>query len=132
MDKLELCKAAISAQKNSYSTYSGYRVGAALITKSGKIYSGCNIEISSYSATVCAERTAYFKAVSEGEYEFSAIAIAGGKAGEINPKFTPCGVCRQVMAEFCDKDFTVLVVKPNGYNEYTLNDLFPNSFALGE
>lgn len=110
MNEKELCKKAIEAMQNSYSPYSECKVGAALLTESGKIFCGCNIENAAYSPSVCAERVAMFSAVSSGERNFSALAVAGGKGGSITTGFSPCGVCRQVMAEFCDADFPVLVV----------------------
>lgn len=129
MTNEELCTLAVKAMKNAYTPYSGYRVGAALLTKSGKVYTGCNIENASYSPTVCAERTAIFKAVSEGEREFLKIAVAGGKNGKITGEFPPCGVCRQVMAEFCEPDFKILVVNgENSFTEYTFSDILPFSF----
>lgn len=132
MSNLDLCKKAINALNSSYSPYSNCRVGAALLTKDGKIYNGCNIENASFSPTICAERVAFAKAISEGEKNFTAIAIAGEKDGKLTT-FTPCGVCRQVMAEFCDADFKVLVVTgKDSFNEYTLSQLLPNSFALKE
>ncbi|MBR3969008.1 MAG: cytidine deaminase [Clostridia bacterium] len=132
MNKNMLCQRAIDALKNSYSPYSNCKVGAALLTESGKIYTGCNIENASFSPTICAERVAFSKAVSEGEHSFTAIAIAGEKSGVLTP-FSPCGVCRQVMAEFCNADFKVLVVKTKDeFNEYTLSQLLPNSFNLKE
>lgn len=132
MNKKDLCKKAIEALENSYSPYSNCKVGAALLCKSGNIYTGCNIENASFSATVCAERTAIFKAVSSGEIEFDCIAIAG-KKGNTLTAFSPCGICRQVMAEFCQKDFKILVVKDNeNFTEYTLEQLLPNSFDLKE
>ena len=131
MDDLSLCKAAADAMKYSYSPYSGCKVGAALLCASGKVYTGCNIENAAFSPTVCAERTAIFKAVSEGEKDFVKIAVAGGKNGEIKGAFPPCGVCRQVMAEFCGPDFTVLLVTgKNSFEKYTLSQLLPESFAL--
>ena len=127
----ELCKYAVKAVQNAYAPYSGFKVGAALLTKSGKVYLGCNIENSTFSATNCAERTAFFKAISEGEKEFSAIAIAGGKDGIITNICSPCGVCRQVMAEFCHGDFIVLLVKEeNEFEKYTLSQLLPLAFEL--
>ena len=114
---MELCRAAIQAMKQSYSPYSGFKVGEALLTKDGKIYTGCNIENASFSVTVCAERTAIFKAVSEGETEFAMLAIAGGKKGKLQGEVPPCGVCRQVLSEFCDKDFPILLVTDeNNFN----------------
>lgn len=129
MTNEELCTLAVKAMENAYVPYSGYKVGAALLTKSGKIYTGCNIENASYSPTVCAERTAIFKAVSEGEREFLKIAVAGGKNGEITGEFPPCGVCRQVMAEFCGADFEILVVKgENSFMKYKFSEILPFSF----
>lgn len=98
MTKTDLCKMAIEAMNNSYSPYSSYKVGAALLCDDGTVYTGCNIENASFSPTVCAERVAIFKAISENKYNFSMIAVAGGKDGEINGIFPPCGVCRQVIA----------------------------------
>ena len=130
MTDKELCSLAISAMDRAYVPYSGYTVGAALLSTSGNVFIGCNIENAAYSPTVCAERTAIFKAVSEGFTKFSAIAVAGGKGGKIEGAFPPCGVCRQVMAEFCQKDFKILVVTgTDSYDEYTLNDLLPHSFS---
>ena len=132
MNKLELCQVAISTTKNSYSPYSNCKVGAALLCKNGKIFTGCNIENASFSPTICAERVAFSKAVSEGEKDFVAIAVAG-KKGDTLTAFSPCGVCRQVMAEFCAFDFKILVVTDNEtFSEYTLGDLLPNSFNLKE
>ena len=131
MTKQELCALAIKSMGNAYSPYSNYRVGAALLCGNGKVYTGCNIENASYGATVCAERTAIFKAVSDGERDFSMLAVAGGTDKEISDKFLPCGICRQVMAEFCKPDFTVLVVTgENSYKEFTLSELLPNAFSL--
>lgn len=130
MTKKELCALAIKAAENSYSPYSNCKVGAALLTKDKKVYLGCNVENASFSPTVCAERTAFFKAISEGERKFSMIAVVGITNGKINPDFLPCGVCRQVMAEFCDGDFVILNVKNESeYNEYTLSQLLPYSFS---
>lgn len=128
----ELVGYAIEAMDRSYSPYSGFRVGAALLTTSGKVYTGCNIESATHTPTVCAERTAFFKAISEGEHEFFAIAIVGGKNGVITGACPPCGVCRQVMAEFCDSSFRIyLGTDPHGryYDEYTLSELLPFSFV---
>ena len=127
---MELCRAAILAMKQSYSPYSDFKVGAALLTKDGKIYTGCNIENASFSATVCAERTAVFKAISEGETEFAMLAIAGGKNGKLQSEVPPCGVCRQVLSEFCDKDFPILLVTDeNNFKQYTLGQLLPLTFG---
>lgn len=129
MSNEELCALAKKAMENAYAPYSGYRVGAALLTKSEKVYTGCNIENASYSPTVCAERTAIFKAVSDGERDFLKIAVAGGKDGKITGEFPPCGVCRQVMAEFCDENFKILVVNENNdYTEYCFSEVLPFSF----
>lgn len=132
MDKKALIEAAIKARENSYCPYSGFGVGAALLTKGGKLYTGCNIESSAYSPTNCAERTAFFTAVSSGEREFKAIAVVGWPVGEQPKEYcTPCGVCRQVMAEFCNGDFTVICAKsPTDYKEYTLEQLLPLAFKL--
>ena len=122
---------AIEARKAAYAPYSGFRVGAALLAESGKIYLGCNIENASYSPTNCAERTAFFKAVSEGERRFTAIAIAGGADEQPDDVCPPCGVCRQVMAEFCDPDsFKVYLVKNETESlELTLGELLPYGFS---
>ena len=126
----ELVALAKEAMQTAYAPYSGCSVGAALLTASGKIYLGCNIENAAFGPTVCAERTAFFKAVSEGERDFSAIAIVGGTHGVIEGTFPPCGVCRQVMREFCDpKSFLILLGKRDGYEEYTLDELLPQSFG---
>lgn len=130
MNEKELCKEAIDAMKNAYAPYSGYKVGAALLTEKGKLFAGCNIENAAYTPTVCAERVALFNAISSGERNFTAIAVAGGKDGVISGAFPPCGVCRQVMAEFCAPDFTVLVVTgEDSYKKYPLNELFPQAFT---
>ena len=129
--KEKLAKQAIKARENAYSPYSDFCVGAALLCDDGSIYTGSNIENSSFSATICAERAAFSKAVSEGKRDFSAIAIAGAKRGEdlLNPCY-PCGVCRQVMSEFCDGDFKIYIVTENKVIEYTLSQLLPCSFEL--
>ena len=124
-----LISAAKEARDKSYSPYSGFAVGAALMTKSGKIYTGANIESASYSPTVCAERVAFFNAIHSGERDFCAIAVVGGKCGgKLNSYTPPCGVCRQVMAEFCDEDFKIILY--NGLSEkiFTLKELFPERF----
>lgn len=127
MDKKALAKEAVLAKEKAYVPYSHFRVGAALLTKSGKIYRGCNIENAAYTPTNCAERTAFFKAVSEGELEFRAIAITG----DADDYLYPCGVCRQVMAEFCSpSDFLILLVKnEEEWKEYTLEQLLPGAFT---
>ena len=123
---------AIEAMKKSYSPYSNFTVGAALLTKDGKVYTGANIENSSYTPTICAERNAIFTAVHEGEREFSAIAIVGGHKGDVKSVTAPCGVCRQVMSEFCSPDFKVILVTSNegDYEETTLGELLPYMFKL--
>ena len=130
--KKELVEKALAARKFAYVPYSKFRVGAALLAKNGTIYTGCNIENAAYTPTNCAERTAVFKAVSEGITEFDAIAICGGP-GEAEPKdfCTPCGVCRQVLREFVDpKEFLVLLCKGDGsFREMTLEELLPMSFG---
>lgn len=131
----ELIQAAIEARERAYAPYSDYLVGAALLTGSGEIYQGCNIENASYGATNCAERTAFFKAVSQGKREFRAIAIVGGKRksqqGDVFPDMSyPCGICRQVMREFCGPKFRILVGKSaEDYEEYTLEEILPESFG---
>ena len=116
--KQTLCDKAKEARNNAYTPYSGFKVGAALLCSDGSIYTGCNIENASYSPTVCAERVAIFKAVSEGKREFSAIAVCGSPKGELTAKLCyPCGVCRQVLSEFCGDDFKVYVICMNdSYN----------------
>ena len=134
MDQQELARLALEARKNSYSPYSNFCVGAALLARSGQVYTGCNIESAAYSPTNCAERTAFFKAVSEGERNFDAIAIAGGPAGGTITEFCPpCGVCRQVMAEFCSPEqFRIILVKsPEETVCFTLHELLPHSFGPG-
>lgn len=127
----KLIDTAIEQLKFSYTPYSNFKVGAALLTKSGKIYTGCNIENASYTPTNCAERTAFFKAVSEGVRDFQAICIVGGKEGKLTEYTAPCGVCRQVMMEFCNpKTFQIiLAVDKERYEIYTLEELMPLGFG---
>lgn len=127
----KLIDTAIEQLKFSYTPYSNFKVGAALLTKSGKIYTGCNIENASYTPTNCAERTAFFKAVSEGVRDFQAICIVGGKDGKLTEYTAPCGVCRQVIMEFCNpKTFQViLAVDKERYEIYTLEELMPFGFG---
>jgi cytidine deaminase len=128
----ELVKTALSMRKMSYTPYSHFNVGAALLGADGKIYTGCNIENASYTPTNCAERTAFFKAVSEGVREFDAIVIVGGPDGA-DPEgiCPPCGVCRQVMSEFCEPSFEVIMaVSEDEYEVMTLGELLPKSFDL--
>lgn len=130
-----LVKKAFEMLDYSYSPYSNFKVGAALLSKSGKIFGGCNIENASYGPSNCAERTAIFKAVSEGEKEFEAICITGGPNGNVKDFCPPCGVCRQVMSEFCDRDFKIILSKSknpleNDVKIFTLEELLPESFSL--
>ena len=130
MDKKQLYESACLARKSAYAPYSSISVGAALLTRSGKVYTGANIENAAYSPSVCAERVAFFKAISEGEREFSAIAIVGGKSECVPTKpFYPCGVCRQVMTEFCKGDFKIFVFDGKETAEYSLSELFPHGFS---
>lgn len=127
----KLINRALDIRKMSYAPYSNYTVGAALLTESGKVYTGCNIENASYGVTNCAERTAFFKAISEGERKFSAIAIAGGIVEQAPVEYAyPCGVCRQVMQEFTNRNFNVIVAKSHtDYKVYRLDELLPFSFG---
>ena len=130
-EKKELIKQAIAAMQTAYAPYSHFRVGAALLTRSGRIYQGGNIENAAYTPTNCAERTAFFKAVSDGEREFAAICVVGGKDGVLTDYAAPCGVCRQVMMEFCDPEsfLILLAMDENTYQEYTLKQLLPEGFG---
>ena len=127
----EMIDLAIKQLGYSYAPYSHFHVGAALLAKNGTYYTGCNIENAAYTPTNCAERTAFFKAVSEGVKEFQAICVVGGRDGVLTGYAAPCGVCRQVMAEFCEPDtFRIFASKKNGeYREYTLGELFPGAFT---
>ena len=127
----EMIDLAIRQMDFSYVPYSHFRVGAALLAKNGKLYTGCNIENAAYSPTNCAERTAFFKAVSEGVREFDAICVVGGKEGILTDYASPCGVCRQVMAEFCDPDtFQVIMAKSRQeYKILLLKELLPMGFG---
>lgn len=122
---------AEEARLNSYAPYSGFKVGAALLSKDGRIFTGTNVECASYSMTCCAERTAFFKAVSDGVTEFLKIAIVGAKFDEKTDKpCFPCGACLQVMQEFCDKNFTILTKRGSEIESYRLCELSPISFKL--
>ena len=121
---------AKEAMQHSYSPYSHYKVGAALLCADGTIYEGCNIENAAYSPSVCAERTAIFKAVFDGKRDFTAIAICGGENGMIAGPFPPCGVCRQVMREFCKDDFKIFLTDGDGWRSNTLAELLPCSFSV--
>ncbi len=120
----ELVKKAYEAMTFAYTPYSKFNVGAALLTKSGKVYTGCNVEIASYGATNCAERTAIFKAISEGEKEYKAIAVVSSS----HDYTYPCGICRQVIVEF-GKDIDIVVAKGDDYEVFTIDDLLPKSFT---
>lgn len=130
MDYKKLAKAALDAMEKSYSPYSNFRVGAALLAKSGKVYLGCNIESAAYSPTNCAERTALFKAVFEGEREFSAIAVAGAPRGGEPQYCYPCGVCRQALKEFFRDDVEVIIVKtPDDFKIHSFGEILPFGFG---
>lgn len=135
MNNSELVRYALEARKQAYSPYSGFSVGAALLCKNGKVFSGCNIENSAFSPTVCAERTAFFKAVSEGKKEFLKIAVVGGNSDcEFPDNYCPpCGVCRQVMNEFCENDFEIIMAKTeDDYIVMKLIDILPAGFDKRE
>lgn len=131
MDNRELIRLALAARQMAYAPYSKYRVGAALLTKRGKVYQGCNIENAAYTPSNCAERTAFFKAVSEGERGFEAIAIVGGSQDNPTDYAYPCGVCRQVMMEFCNpQQFQIiLATSTQQYEIFTLQELLPRGFG---
>ena len=128
---IQLIEISIEQLKYSYTPYSGFKVGAALLAKNGSVYTGCNIENAAYTPTNCAERTAFFKAVSEGVKEFDAICIVGGKDGVLTEYAPPCGVCRQVMMEFCDpKTFRVITaISEDTYLDKTLEEMLPFGFG---
>lgn len=129
-ERFELVKKALTAREKSYSPYSQFKVGAALLTADGKVFTGANIENAAYTPTVCAERVAFFNAVHSGKRDFKAIAIVGGKAAEPVSSFTaPCGVCRQVMAEFSDEDFEIILYNGKEIKAYTFSELLPESFG---
>ena len=129
MEIKTLIQTAIDALPNSYVPYSHFHVAAALLCKDGTVYTGNNIENASYTPTVCAERCAFFKAVGDGKREFEAIVICGGLHGVITDYCPPCGVCRQVMREFCDDDFPIYMITPEGYEAHTLAEILPFSFS---
>ena len=135
MNNSELVKLALEARKMSYSPYSGFSVGAALLCDDGTVYKGCNIENSAFSPTNCAERTAFFKAVSEGKRDFVKIAVVGGESDIEIPRnyCPPCGMCRQVMKEFCSSDFEIIIAKnENDFKIKTILELLPESFDKRE
>ena len=126
-----LVEKAIAARDACYAPYSNFAVGAALLCEDGECYTGANVENASYTPTICAERVAFFQAIHEGKRKFSAIAIVGGKADEALSSFcAPCGVCRQVMSEFCDGDFIVILYDGKTAATYTLDELLPLRFGL--
>ena len=124
-----LLTAAQKVKNRAYAPYSHYQVGAALLTKSGQIYVGCNIENASYGATNCAERTALFSAIASGEKDFEAIALVGGYENQIDGHIVPCGICCQALSEFCDKDFLIIIKNEESYRTIKLQDLFPYAFS---
>ena len=134
-DYSSLIRHAFAAREKAYAPYSGYRVGAALLTEEGKVYTGCNVENAAFSPTNCAERTAFFKAISEGCRRFSVLTVVGGAGGAGEKDFQyvfPCGVCRQVMAEFCGDDFRIVVAKSEKeYRLYPLKEILPHTFGPG-
>ena len=127
-DKDRLWQAAVDARKNAYAPYSGFTVGAALLAADGRIFTGCNVENAAYSPTLCAERVALGAAIAAGVRDFAAIAVIGGR-GEILADTPPCGVCRQVMAEFCDTDFEILLSDGKQIRGLTLGELLPFGFT---
>ena len=130
MTPVELIGLAKQAMQRAYAPYSGYKVGAALLTKAGAVYQGCNIENAAFGPSNCAERTAFFTAIYQGEREFAAIAVVGGKDGVVTDVFPPCGVCRQVMREFCGSGFRIYLSKGDGtYFEASLEEMLPFSFS---
>ena len=129
----KLVSMALEAMQRAYAPYSGYKVGAALLCADGAVYQGCNMENASYTPTVCAERVAFFKAVYDGHRDFTAIAVCGGKDGEITGAFPPCGVCRQVMREFCGDDFRIYIAGADDtWQMLTMAELLPCSFSAQE
>jgi cytidine deaminase len=134
-DYAGLIRQALAAREGAYAPYSGFLVGAALLTAAGAVYTGCNIENAAFTPGNCAERTAFFKAVSEGCRQFTAIALVGARRGKEPAAFDyvfPCGVCRQVMAEFCGPDFEVVAAKgPQDYQVFLFRELFPQAFGPG-
>ena len=129
MDGTKLIEIAREARKKAYSPYSHHSVGAALLTKSGKVYTGCNVENATFSPTICAERSAFVKAISEGEREFEAIAVVGGIEDDRSVCY-PCGVCRQFMSEFCSDDFKLYFADGDDTVEYRFDEIMPHRFYL--
>ena len=131
MNPHKLISLAKNAMQNAYVPYSHHAVGAALLCESGQVYLGCNVENAAYAPSCCAERTAFYKAVSEGERRFTAIAVVGGMWGRADRPCPPCGVCRQVMREFCDPESFIIILgcEDGTFTEYTLAQLLPESFG---
>ena len=129
MNKEELYKIACNARKNAYAKHTPYYVGAALVTKTGKVYSGCNIQNDGLNS-LCAERVAFVKSISSGEKEFSCILVVGGPTMDTLERCLPCGICRQFMSEFVDEDFKVIVGSPENFEEFGIKELLPHSFNL--
>ncbi|MGM9556834.1 MAG: cytidine deaminase [Oscillospiraceae bacterium] len=133
MNPVELIHLAKQAMQRAYTPYSGYKVGAALVTKQGDVYLGCNIENAAFGPSNCAERTAFFTAICAGEREFEAIAVVGGKDGVVTDIFPPCGVCRQVMQEFCGPDFMIYMGRgDDSFEAVRLDALLPYGFCAKE
>ena len=133
MTPVKLIRLAKEAMQHAYTPYSDFKVGAALLTAAGKVYQGCNIENAAYSPSNCAERTAFFKAIYEGERNFAAIAVVGGKHGVVGDIFPPCGVCRQVMQEFCGPDFMIYMWRSDdSYVAVRLEELLPYGFSASK
>lgn len=132
MTDKELVLKAVKVMNYAYAPYSGFKVGAAILTEDGKVFDGCNIENAAYPAGICAERTAVGNAVSSGARDFVKIAIVGGKKGEITDFCPPCGICRQVLSEFCGKDFKILLYDGKTVKSYRLNELLPYNFGSEE
>lgn len=132
MTDKELVKTAVAAMEKSYTPYSGFKVGAALLAGDGRVFVGCNIENAAYPAAICAERTALGNAVSAGAREFLKIAIVGGKNGEITDYCPPCGICRQVLSELCGEDLEILLYNGKDIKSYRLSELLPLSFGRKE
>ena len=133
MTEVELIRLAKDAMQHAYAPYSGFKVGAALLTADGKVYPGCNIENAAYTPSNCAERTAFFKAVYAGERDFTAIAVVGGKDGVIEDVFPPCGVCRQVIQEFCGPDFMIYMGRADdSFVAVRLEDFLPYGFSASK
>ena len=132
MTDKELVLKAVKVMNYAYAPYSGFKVGAAILTEDGKVFDGCNIENAAYPAGICAERTAVGNAVSSGARDFVKIAIVGGKKGEITDFCPPCGICRQVLSEFCGKDFKILLYDGKTVKSYRLNELLPYDFGSEE